>query len=531
MPATIGSLFSTRANSIQEILNKQVEMIMPTADPVFKSMQMGRGNASAIGRDFLIHRTFQSGLAGVIRAGGSVQDFTLYGDPHNFASATANQVGAKLFKQGLTRTFPDPLTGMKQQTFRMSVPMRAMDTNLAMMLSELRLEATAANIAEIVQPTLAAFGRHIALTVSNYFYLSQNDLYRLCRLTAGSWTLSDPGTGANRRLTIDLKLDNYAINRFAPGQQVQIASQAGALRNGSAITIVESVDETRAVVTFRNVDDSVFNAGGAASVADNDIVIVPGTIGTSATPYASSPFFTGIAGVRSWLKTGQGGNDNIILGPEATNESPFSGRIDVTVHPEFKSLLFDAGNQPLTQQFLRRIMARWHSARAVRYGQSIDLLLASEGVWLAMEATQATREIIDRTGRLATVQNGQGSEGEGGMVFTYEGETYRGKTSGCMQANTVWGIKSKNNWDVYTPASFKGKSFDKAPPMVPFQFVGSTLNGTDSHQIPIQKVDANGNTALTEGVQMPGTFTMQVVPRQIPGIVIQNVAEDRQYSL
>lgn len=523
MPATLGSLFSTRANSIQEVLNKQVETIMPTADPVFKSIQMGRGNASSIGRDLLIHRTFMSGLAGVIRAGGSVQDFTTYGDT---LGSNANLVGAKLFRQTLTRTFPDPTTGMKQQTFRMSIPMRSMDTNLMLTLAELRLEATQANIAEIVQPTLAGFGRHIALTISNYFYVSQNDLYRLCKLTAGAWSLSNPGSGADKRLTIDLKLDNYAINRFMPGQQVQIATQAGALRNSGAIIIVESVDETRAIVTFRIFDDSAFSG-----LTNDDIVIVPGTIGTSATPYASSPWFTGIAGIRSWLKTGQGGNDNIILGAEATNESPFSGRIDVTTHPEFKSLLFDAGSQPLTQQFLRRIMGRWHSSRAMRYGQSIDLLLASEGVWLAMEATQATREIIDRTGRLATVQNGQGSEGEGGMVFTYEGQTYRGKTSGCMEANTVYGIKSQNNWDVYTPASFKGKSFDKAPPMVPFQFVGNVLNGTDSHQIPIQKVDANGNTALTEGVQMPGTFTMQIVPRQIPGIVIRNVAEDRQYSL
>lgn len=520
MPAPVGSLFSTRSNSIQEILNKNVERILPTADPIFKSINMGRGNGQAIGRDFLMHRTFMSGLSGVIRAGGAAQDFTLYGDQTSNAA-----VGAKLFKQSLSRVFPDPLTGMKSQTFRLSIPMRSMDTNLALTLAELRLEATDANIAEIVEPTLAGFGRHIALTVSNYFYISQNDLYRLAKLTTGAWSLSDPGSGANKRLTLDLKLDNYAVNRFMVGQQVQIAAQAGTLRNSGTPIIVESVDETRAIVTFRIVDDTAF-----ASLANDDIVIIPGTIGTAATPYASSPYFTGIAGMRSWLKTGQGGNDNIILGAEATNESPTSGRIDVTTHPEFKSLLFSAGNQPLTQQFLRRIMGRWHSSRAMRYGQSIDLLLASEGVWLAMEATQATREIIDRTGRLATVQNGQGSAGDGGLSFTYEGQTYEGKTSGCMEANTVYGIKSKNNWDVYTPASFKGRSFDKAPPMVPFQFVGNVLNGTDSYQIPIQRQDANGNTALTEGVQMPGTFTMQMVPRQIPGIVITNVAEDRQYS-
>jgi hypothetical protein len=527
MPAPIASMFGTRSNTIREILNDGVETFIAKGDPVFEGLSIGQGDASGqMGRDGLIHKHFAKGLSGVISGGGRNRDMVLYGDPNNV------NLGAKLFRQNVTRTFPDPTQGTKQQTFRLSIPMRGMETNLMMTLGEMQLEATKANIYEVLMPTLQGFARNMSQMVTNYFWISQNDFYSLAALGGGSGTGWNKTLDTNTTIMVDLKFSNYAVNRFMEGMRVQIYDATGAtLRTHAAATnnsifIVTQVDEVTGQIYLKAWDGSAVNG---AALADTDIIVYAESKGDANTPYASGAFFTGIAGIRSWMKFGGGGNDNVLLGAEATNESPVSGRIDVTVHPEFKSLSFNRGGQALTEHYMRQVVSSWNRSKE-RYGQTIDTFVASDGVWLAYETQLLTKQVIDRTGRLNNVNTGQGSAE--GFTFEFGGRKYTGKTSHYIESGVMYGLKTQNNWKKYSPANYKGlKSLAQVDKFIPFEFVGAALNGTDSHMIPmLLSPNGGGIGAVTEGVQMPGMFRMQLVPDQVTGLRVFNVAEERLYA-
>lgn len=522
MPATVGSIFSTKANVIREVINNSVEELIPTGDPVFEDLMIGKGTVSDQGRDLLVHRHFRKGMAGVIMGGGANRDMVLYGDSNN------TNLGAKLFTQDVTRTYPDPTLGTKQQSFRLSIPMRGFETNLMLTKGELQLEATKANIDEIVTPTLTGFARNMMQYVTNYFYLSQDNFYQLCNMPASSRTLAD----SNRSLTVDIKLSTYATNRFMEGMLVQVYDSTGAtLRThsdfgGLPYLVVTQVDEIAGTVTFRHVRNAAMTNIG---LADNDIIVYANSKGDASTPYASGAFFTGIAGYNSWLKFGTGGNDNILLGAEATNEAGFTGRIDVTVHPEFKSLSFNRNGAPLSEHYLRQVFSAWERSKS-RYGQTVDTLLMPDGVLLAYESQMTTRAVIDRTQMLSTLNKGQGTEP--GFNFSWNGKTYKGRVSQYMPAGTVLGLKLQNNWEQYSPANAKGgKKLSQVDSFIPFEFVAGIVSGTSNHMLPIMRTAAApGNALLTEGAQMPGEFKMQLVPKQPAGFRITNVQEERIYA-
>ena len=179
MSAPTVSLFSTHGVRIEEIINKKIEMFLPTLDKVWEESvvnNQGVGSQDQIGRDFLIVKTYMGGLSGVIDPGGPRGDFTLYGDPMNTA------LGSKLHLQGLQNVFPDATLGPNATPYRLSIPMRSMVTNLMLTLGELQAEATDAFIGEVVQPKLEGFAKNLCQYLCNYFYLSQNTYYSLSYL-------------------------------------------------------------------------------------------------------------------------------------------------------------------------------------------------------------------------------------------------------------------------------------------------------------------------------------------------------------
>jgi hypothetical protein len=519
MTAPAGSLFSTQASRIREVINSSVDIFLPTLDPVFRDTivtSQGVGPASAIGRDMKILKVFMGSLAGVLEQAGPRADFPLYCDPQD------TSLGAKVFTQGVSQTFPNPLAGAPNpRPYRLGIPMRAMVANIAMTLGEMTAEATPALIGEVIAPKMEGFGRNIAHTICTYFYLNQNDFYKLAGV-ANDAVFSK--TVASNKV-IRFSPDNLATDRFAVGQRISFYNSGGATirtaqaASGTTIFIITRVDELRNVVECRASDNTDVNN---ATVVVTDIVVYAGSRGSSAYPNSASAF-TGLAGINSWLKGGSGGNDNVLLGAERDT----ANEIDVTVHSEFKSMIHNAGGEPLTELQLRKIFRRFHAAKN-KYGQYVDCIIASDGVWLAHEATKIGRERLDRTGRLSSM-NHEGSEE--GMTFTFDGRSYSGYTSNYVASGEVYAIrKGGNNWKRYVPPSPKGTTrFDRAPEFAPFEFVGSALTGTSSIQIPY--FDTSGaNNLVTEVVQLPGMMRMQLAPDQPAGIKLTNVAEERLYS-
>ncbi len=526
MTAITNSLFNRHQGRIEEIINKNIEIFMPALDPVWQDTivtSQGVGGANEIGRDMHIIKVFLNSMAGILEEGAAQYgDLTLYGD-------TTTAFGSKLHTQQLNQTWPSALDGPNATPYRIQVPIRSMMSNLLVTLGELQAEATPAFIGEVLTPKLEGFARNLAHTLCNYWYISQNTKYSLCTVTSVSISSA----------TVTFKPNNQATDRFNVGMRVDVIVAAGTGRandtasggaNQSKTTrislFVSKVDELTNTVELTS-DVAVASWTGAATVANGDFIVYANSGSTAATP-----LFKGIAGINSWLKTGDssGGTStatNTLLGAEAIS----ADHINVNTHPEFKSFFKAHTGGPLTEHTLRQYLRGFHRAKN-KYGQYIDCLVASDGVWLAYEATKIGREILDRTGRLSSLTNEGSNQG---FSFTMDGRTYTGYTSNYVETGTVYGIKKGNsNWKRYVPPDPRGATtMSNVKPGVPFRFVAGILTGTGSNRIPVFKTDsgnAGATNLITEGSQMPGMLRMQIVPDQAAGIKITGCDEDRVYA-
>ena len=511
MGATSGSLFDLHSNRIEEVINKNIETFLPAMDPVWRDTvvtSQGVGPASAIGRDMSIIKVYMGSMAGVLNMSTPLangKEFGLYGDDTDtFADS------AKLYTQNIAQTFPDATTGPNAKPYRLKIPMRAMTSNLMMTLGELQAEATPAFIGSVIAPKLEGFARLISHTICNSWYVSGNSSYQLG--TVGTVVAES----ATKHTFVPTE---KSVDRFAVGQRVDVFQSNGTTfrvmdgGSGTSATLpvfVGAVDEVKGQVTlvgnFSSVDMDIIAAG--------DIIKAHGTTDSGGS--------YGIAGINSWLKWDSTSDaTKRLLGAEADS----TDHIDVTVHPEFRS--FRKGSVgALTEHKLRQYLHGFHRAKD-KYGQYIDCLVASDGVWMNYESQKIGQYMIDRTGRPSSV-NSEGSQE--GFTFACDGRSYKGYTSQFVEKETVYGIrKGGNNWKRYIPPSQAGvQKFDKAESFIPFEFVAPAL-GFSGIKAPITKSVSN-LSQITEGVQMPGQLRMQLVPDQPAGMKLEGVTEDRIYG-
>lgn len=535
--APVDSLFSRHQQQLEELINKNVDTLLPTLDPAWRDTvvtSQGVGPASALGRDMKILKLYRGGLTGVIEQGAQFgkSDFALYGD-------NTEWINQKLYLQGATKTWPDALQGPAVNSYRLGIGMRSMLTNLAVTMGEMQAEATPAFIGDVIAPKLKGFAQNLSHTLCNYWYTSQNSGYSLCAVASKTVnTAQTAPNGTSTTYSATFRPDNYAIDRFYVGQRVDVISSDSKLRrNGGDQTtysagagirfncFVTAVDELRGYVTigstqwqFTNTDVSVNNVTYKTSALTDGDLIVYANSASSAYSSSAANTFTGIAGINSWLKFGGGGNDNILLGGEADDNN----KIDVTVHPEFKSFGV-TGVGTLTEHKLRQYIRRFHAAKN-KYGQTIDCLIASDGVWLSYEAQKIGQYTLERQGKLSNV-NSEGSDQ--GFKFTFEGRTYNGYTSTYIEDGVVYGIKKGgSNWKRYVPPDPKGvQKFSEADSFIPFNFVVPALTGTATTKFPILS-----GGLMTEAMQMPGMLRMQLVPDQAAGMKLSGVTTDRVWS-
>jgi hypothetical protein len=494
---TTGSLFGAQSLRIQEVLNKNIEVFLPALDPAWRDTTVtsqGVGQANLIGRDMKILKIYMGSMAGVFEMADSRNNFVLFGDN------TITNVADKLQTQGLTQTWPDATEGAMARPYRLGIGMKAMVSNLLVTLGEMQAEATPAFIGEVLAPKLEGHARLIAQTLCNYWYISENSNYQI-----GTMGTSPTQTTGSGNTVVTFTPAELNIDRYAVGMRVDIFNGSTRLNvdgSGNRLNaIVSKVDEVS-----NNVSITVI---GTTSVTFN--------VAAYAIHFANGRSY-GIAGINSWLK-----NSGNLLG----NDADSANQIDVGVHPEFKSF-FKTSVGTLTEHKLRQYLRGFHRAKE-KYGQTIDTLIASDGVWLNYEAQKIGQYMLDRTNRLSSLTNEGSQEG---FKFTFDGRTYTGYTSNYIEDGTVYGLKKgAANWKKYVPPSPKGtQKFDKAESFIPFEFVGPAL-GYSSIKVPITKVaTGSGNSLLTEGAQMPGMLRMQLVPDQPAGLKLTGVSTDRQYG-
>jgi hypothetical protein len=552
--ATAGSIFDRQSNRIQEVLNKSLKVFLAGLDPVWREnvvTSQGIGNSGDMGRDLKITKLFMGSLTGVIESGRSFGDQDLYG------SGTSS-LGPLMHQQSISQAYPSPLEGPNATAYRLAIPMRSLVTNLMITLGEKQADATPALIDQVIAPKLTAFARNMAHTLCNYWYLSQNDSYRICGLSGTmvrSVTASTGPTGTSTSAYYQIKFNpsNQATHRFARGQRVDIVYSTGLRANDSTAPTAAVGSQTRAsriqlvvenidpltnevvLVTATDPNTGFLDSAGAqvsgtavtttyAAQTDFDagfIVYANATINGNG---VGSNTFVGIAGINSWLKNGfeTATDATKLLGAESDS----SDFIDVNERPEFKSFKYNV-NGVLTEYNLKRYLQRVHSAFEP-LGHTIDTLVASEGVWSAYESQKIGQYRIDRTNRVASITN----EGQAdGFSFSFEGKTYKGHTSRFVEQGTLYGIKlGGKNWKKYVPPSPAGMSkMSQADAYVPFEFVAGAITGTSTNQLPVYTTPSLGPTLVTQASQMPGRIRMQLVPDQVNGMKLTGITEDRVY--
>jgi hypothetical protein len=498
--ASSNSLFNTQSLRIQEILNKNVEVFLPALDPAWRDTTVssqGVGSSNLIGRDMKILKIYMGSMAGVLEMADSRDNFVLYGDN------TVSNVADKLQVQSLTNTWPDATEGAMAQPYRLGIGMKAMVSNLLVTLGEMQAEATPAFIGEILAPKLEGHARLIAHTLCNYWYISDNTTYKLGGVLAA---VTPTYSSSTNNSTIVFTPSDGNIDRYAVGMRVDLYNASDVRQNQVG------VNRVNAFVT--RVDE-----------VKNQVVVT--LIGFNYTTSVTTSFYFtyangkgyGIAGINSWLK--KTGN---LLGSDYDS----ANAIDVDKHPEFKSF-FKSSVGTLTEHKMRQYLRGFHRAKE-KYGQYIDTLIASDGVWLNYEAQKIGQYQLDRTSKLSSLTNEGSQEG---FKFTFDGRTYTGYTSNYIENGTVYGLrKGGANWKKYVPPSPKGtQKFDKAEAFIPFEFVAPAL-GYSTVKVPITKTSGtgSGNSLLTEGAQMPGMLRMQLVPDQPAGMKLDGVTFDKVYG-
>ena len=232
MAATTGSIFDTEAKRIEEVLSKSIDTILPTMDPAWKDTfvtSQGVGSASELSRHFYVNKLYNGGFTGVIDGGGPDGDWSLYGE-------AGSTIGNKLRLQNASKTFPDPLDGAKPATYKLTVPMRALHTNLALSLGEMQMDATPAVIDQVIAPTLQGFAANLSHTLCNYWYISQADRYKLDAVIAPIATpveASAASGSASAQVTTTITLEGKLTERFYTGQRVDVYKADGTLRRNS----------------------------------------------------------------------------------------------------------------------------------------------------------------------------------------------------------------------------------------------------------------------------------------------------------
>ena len=544
--ATAGSIFDRQSNRIQEVLNKSLRVFLAGLDPVWRDnvvTSQGIGSSADLGRDLKITKLFMGSLTGVIESGRSFKDQDLYGN-------ATDSLGSLMHTQSAAQAYPSPLEGPNATAYRLAIPMRSLVTNLMITLGEKQADATPALIDQVIAPKLTAFARNMAHTLCNYWYLSQNDSYRLCAMSNSEVRKVNTTTGPTGSVTSDywqirFSPDNQACHRFSRGQRVDIIFSDGDRSNDSQASLGSQTRSTRLQLVVENVDpltnrvvlvaDSdphgFFDTGGSvvsgsastttyASQADFDGAYIVYANSTINSLNAGSNTFVGIAGINSWLKAGDEATPRLLGG-----EADSTDFIDVNERPEFKSFKYAVGGV-LTEYNLKRYLQRVHSAFEP-LGHTIDTLVASEGVWSAYESQKIGQHRIDRTNRVASITN----EGQqDGFSFSFEGHTYKGHTSRFVEAGTMYGLKlGGKNWKKYVPPSPAGMSkMSQADAYVPFEFVAGALTGTGTNQLPMYAIDS-GKNLVTQASQMPGRIRMQLVPDQVNAMKLTGITEDRVY--
>jgi len=533
------------SQAIQEVIGKSTREYTSKGSRIFRDAilaQMAAGSADGIGRDLKWARTFMQGRAGVVKQGGLTNYVEMTGD-------ATRSIGEKLFQQRVVETWPDPEYGVQGLTHRLEGTLHSMQTNLMFSLGELNLEANPNCIRSFLMPKVRGHGETIGDIITQAWWGDRENQFRLCSVKVGTAVWATTGTGLP---TLTFETTEEVTRRLSPGLPVDIftgnSPDVRINEDGSNVRVpafVYSVDDWHNKVTIcfiRGDSGDVVAEDGSTSYSGATMSAkMDNSEAGDGAEYITHANVAGAAGANSsgmysvydWLKFPTDGSaadaDKYLLGSAASGTA--ATQVDVTVHEQFRSGKW-ANVGDLTERKLYKYLQRAHYAFK-RYGHTIDSLYFSFGILARTFALQQAQEMLDRTGRVATV-NKMGLDGE--YSISVDGMTYTATTEEYLEKGRVVGLKTRDNWEILTPNDGRGvskASNSEVPNKVPFRFIGKAL-GNASDLIPITKAaTATGSNLSTEASMMPGMIRMQMVVKengQVPGFMLTDVNTETVFA-
>lgn len=437
-----------------------------------------------VGKDWKVTRNFALGLAGGVEMGsmagpdvsdvGSAVGFNVYNQVDTWPGLGETTVPAFLTRE---------LT-LKKMKVTAYVPSTVM-----------RLAALKASIGDEMSLTIKGLARNILYNRAGMFLSDSNSSLGSFTTGGGGGTISSSG------LQVSLN-SGSSIRRFTSGLRVDVFATGTSTRLNTAPVFVDTVD------AFGTSGSPVTSGGGTLKLYQ---------VGTASTVLgATTTYDIALRNSGRELATPSAKTPTSLNTVIVDTGSPYGINVDNV--PELKSLCRDLGGATLTGGQLLKYIGHYVHARGGLDG--IDSLWAQAGVWNAYYNSLNTEFTIERNGAIVNVKDGfakQASYSTGGYNLPFMVDSW-------FPENTVFGLKTKNNWTLITPPRIAGTGASAAVDNS-VEFMWPLMNGGSDIFGGYRKVGGPDAGAFTDFMEAPGEHCFEIACESLPGIKLTNVAD------
>lgn len=459
------------SNQIQDELSSTVHDCFRGIDPVYQhidqtSIDVVQADAADMGYKWEVSHTFGGGVAGLMESG-----YPLGPDARQLDGTTVNYLNES-DPTGAT-SFPNPLASPHTGVFRRKLQLHKNVGNFNIPTDWMQMDRLSAAVIKQVARDIKAVGMMRALKESISFYCDTD--------ASGYNVLCNAGTvTSNANNTVTFTITGGRIAYFRPGMTVQ---EVGDLTKAYVVT---AVDPLNATITIASAGADFGTV--TPIIETGDTIIWGGS-------RAYTPMVTW--GLNDWIK------DSGYL-----FQTGASAGFSLDEHPEFKSLVKDAGSQHLTESLMNSTVGAFMDA----YGD-----LAPDSI---ITTWDISLDYLDNLGNQTFERNGaelKYNSGFAEITYMFNGRKINWLISSMVLPGTLYALRlNDGNIKRYVPPKIGGKD-DRVGAEVEFL---NTLTGSSS----IFKVAHNASGASTSVLEAPFWQYRLVAPVDARSVKIENIA-------
>lgn len=452
-----------------------------------------------IGRNWKIIHTFQTSVAGTVKAEANMEgDTVAYGANAQDASI----VWSNASKSNLS-TWQNISYGVAPGAIQRTIALKRWKINLFIPIDLYRSDQLSAAVGKSVAMTLKGTAKNVASQRANMFF-TPDATHKYIGKVDSTFTAADNTTvgGHTNRHFIAFTVDSSTsrIRRFQPGMMVEFrdASNSYALLNNATDSrvIIRKVDPVNSTVYAEHIDST---KNWAVSVAAGDIVVL-------AQSYASSTGY-GPSGLETWLK--------------AAGAGVTAFGLDFAEFPQFGSYVKAFSSpQILNEQVMRKYVGGFMDQRGP--DEWPDTCLTTAGVLADYVGEFDGRGTVysglrtyDSQGKPINVKGGFAA----GPAFSYDGHEIGFRTGPLVQPTVAYIYKFRQNIRRYTPPMLPKAGSMSEMRDGDVEFVAPLL-GFNGIFMPVTVDDSPAPY-----VQAPAEMCEEYCPEVLQGIKLSNLTE------